>query len=191
MAKGSRTDVEQEVGAWVAEYGDRLVHYAWVLVRDPQEAQDVAQEAFLRLYRWRAGAGASRPVTPALLYRITQRLALDHLRRPTRPPSLDETATDGDYAWESEVVARLDVEAVLAQLSWSDRAAIWLFYFDGWTTEDIAGHLGVTRANVRGRLFRARQRFLKAWTARDGREGSGGAGQGAGAARKGQVTDGR
>ena len=70
------------------------------------------------------------------------------------------------------MVVRLDVEMVLAELAWPDRAALWLFYFDGWTTEDIARHLGVTRANVRGRLFRARQRFMKIWQARDGAAGS-------------------
>ena len=172
MAKPGRADVEQEVGEWVAEYGDRLVQYAWALVRDREEAQDVAQEAFRLLYRWHAGPGAARPMTPALLYRIAQRVALDRLRqRPTRPLPRDSAAEPAPL-WDAQGDLRLDVELVLAEIAWSDRAALRLFYCDGWTTEDIARHLGVTRVNVRGRLFRARQRFMKIWRARDVEEDS-------------------
>ena len=145
MAKRGRAEVDQDVGEWVVEYGDRVVHFAWALVRDPEEAQDVAQEAFLRLYRWRVGPGASRPMTPALLYRIAQRVALDRLRRRPTHPLPGNWAGEPVAPWDAGVDVRIDVRMVLAELAWADRAALWLFYFDGWTTDDIARLLGVTR----------------------------------------------
>ncbi len=161
-----RREVEQAVSRWVEAYGDRLVRYAQVLVEDREEAQDIVQEVFLRLYRWQCHHPA-RTVEPAFLYRIVKHLAIDRLRERTRRERLAKAAAVRvpGVDWESPAVDRLDLAAILEGMSPADRSALWLFYYEGWSSRDIARWLGVTRANVRGRLFRARRRFLEAWRA--------------------------
>lgn len=159
-----REGVEQAVSRWVEAYGDRLVRYVQVLVEDREEAQDIVQETFLHLYRW-LGRRPTRSVEPAFLYRIAKHLAIDRLRERTRRDRLaratEPSAPVAD--WEESAVNRMDLAAVPKGMSWADRSALWLFYYEGWSSWDIARLLGVTRANVRGRLFRARRRFQEAW----------------------------
>lgn len=161
-----RSEVEQAVSRWVEAYGDRLVRYAQVLLQDPEDAQDIVQEAFWRLYRWQC-QHPTRTVETGYLYRIVKHLAIDRLRERTRRERLAqaEAVRAPGADWESPAVDRLDLEDILEKMSPADRSALWLFYYEGWSSRDIARGLGVTRANVRGRLFRARRRFLEAWRA--------------------------
>src|SRR5207302_4229699 len=100
------------------------------MVLDPQDAEDLTQEAFARAYRARLGY---RPTAPpgAWLHRIAVNTAISHLRRRrlTRllPLRLYQAPDERDYA-RSE--ARTLIEGALGELSPKLRAAVALHYFN-------------------------------------------------------------
>jgi len=120
----------------------RVLRYAARLLGDRSEAEDVAQEAMLRLWRiapdWRQGE--ARVTT--WLYRVVTNLCTDRLRR-ARPRGLDEVAepeddTPGpaDRMIEADRVAALD--QALARLPDRQRQAVVLRHLEGLTNPEIA-----------------------------------------------------
>lgn len=78
------------LSTWMARWGDRLVRYAHFLINDPDMAQDIAQEAFLRLYVHMGRTGEEPRVawlfTVAKTWRMMPGAARGHQHRwPTSP----------------------------------------------------------------------------------------------------------
>lgn len=140
-------------------------------VRDPDEALDVAQEAFIKA--WRAlpqFRGDSQFYT--WLYRIAVNCAKNHLvARDRRPPSLDfDIGVDGVGATPDLLQDLDDPESLLARdelqkaifaavhdLPEDLRSAVSLCEFDGLSYEEIAIVMECPVGTVRSRIFRARE----------------------------------
>lgn len=125
------------------------------IVLDQADAEDLAQETFVRAYRARL---SYRPTAPpgAWLHRIAVNTAISHLRRRrlTRllPLRLYQTPEEHDY---SRSEARSIVEPMLHQLSPKLRAAVVLHYVHGYTREEISVILGIPSGTVASRLNKA------------------------------------
>jgi RNA polymerase sigma-70 factor (ECF subfamily) len=75
---------EDTVETIVAQYETALLRYAARLLNNPVAAQDIVQEAFLKLFKnWHAGLQPTNNLS-AWLYRVTHNLAVDHIRRENR-----------------------------------------------------------------------------------------------------------
>ena len=145
-------------------------------VRDPHEAQDVAQEAFIKAYRALANfRGDSQFYT--WLYRIAINTAKNYLvARGRRPPESDISAEDaefmdGDHDLKDiespeRLMLRDEIEATvhraIAALPEDLRTALTLREFDGLSYEDIAAVMQCPVGTVRSRIFRAREAVDKA-----------------------------
>lgn len=154
-AQGDQDWASPYVNAW----GDRLAHFAFTYVLDPDDAQDVVQEAFLRLVRW-GRAHPREPASLAWMYTVTRNLAVDVLRRrrremPTRVAEWVRVAPD----LETRVAARSTID----RLPPRDREVLWLFYYEDWSAEDIGRALDMTPNAVRLRLVRARRKLEHLW----------------------------
>jgi RNA polymerase sigma-70 factor (ECF subfamily) len=123
-----------------------------VILRDPDEAQDVAQSAFARALerRQRFHGGDVR----AWLYTIGIRLALNELRRRRRFVAPSDAA-EPEWAMSSEP----DLWLAIAQLGPPQRAALVLATLDGYTHAEIAGILGVREGTVSSWLSRSKDRL--------------------------------
>jgi RNA polymerase sigma-70 factor (ECF subfamily) len=160
----------------VLKYQHRIMALVVRFVRDPHEAQDVAQEAFIKAYRALANfRGDSAFYT--WLYRIAINTAKNHLAaRNRRPPEMDVSAEDAEF-YEGEhglkdidsperLLLRDEIEAtvqrVLQQLPEDIRTALSLREFDGLSYEDIAIAMQCPVGTVRSRIFRAREAIDKA-----------------------------
>lgn len=125
------------------------------MVLDPQEAEDLTQEAFARAYRARL---RYRPTAPpgAWLHRIAVNTTISHLRRQKLarllPGRLYQAPDDREYA-RSE--ARSMVEDALADLSPKLRAAVVLHYFHDYSRDEIAHILGIPSGTVASRIAKA------------------------------------
>ncbi|HMO09535.1 MAG TPA: RNA polymerase sigma factor [Paracoccaceae bacterium] len=129
----------------------RLVGYATrILGGDRAEAEDVAQEAMLRLWRiapdWRDGEAE----VSTWLYRVAANLCTDRLRRRMRRggPGLDEVPEmpDGSPDIEARLIAgdRLAaLQAALDRLPERQRQAVVLRHIEGLANPAIAGILGI------------------------------------------------
>ncbi len=152
-----------------AEYHQRLYHYTLSLLHDPAEADDAAQETFVRAAR-QLESLRDRQALTAWLYRIATHVCLDQIRRRARDRTIgaDDDAYDLDQAEDDapsleQIIERSDMSACVQRdldgLSDSYRAVILLHDLDGLTGPQIAEILGVSLATVKIRLHRARVRL--------------------------------
>jgi RNA polymerase sigma-70 factor, ECF subfamily len=137
------------------EHWSDVFRFALAWTNDWSAAEDLAQEAYLRLWNQRARLDWSRPVLPWLLV-TTRRLATDRfraLRRRLLPTSQPATL-------DQAVQARwLDVCAAMAELSPLERAALVMTAVEGATYEEAGRVLGTTAGALRAAVSRARTKL--------------------------------
>ncbi|TAM54970.1 MAG: RNA polymerase sigma factor [Acidobacteria bacterium] len=171
-------DDEGALDVLVAAFAPGLLRFARRTLADPEEAEDVVQEAFVRLWRarrrWRPTATLS-----TYLHTIVTRLCLNRrrslLRRPAHGslPADDEAAHPGDRAPDPERLAAsaqlgTALAAELAALPPNQRAALLLRHEAGLSYQAIAAALDTTAGAVESLLSRARARLrgrLAGWLA--------------------------
>lgn len=157
---GRRIDYDEWLRPWVTAYADRLVRFLWTYTADEEAAKDLTQEVFLRLYReHRRYPG--RVVHGGWLYSVGRRLAIDLARRNRVAEKLKRRLYVSAPA--EDPTTRLALEALLDRLPARDREVLFLFYYQGWSTEEIARHYGCPVATVRTKLYRARDKLKKLW----------------------------
>lgn len=159
----------------VERYQARAYRLAWSLLRDAEEARDLSQEAFLRVYQ-SAGRFRGDARFSTWFYRILVNLALDHRRRqrwwrrvvddrddadaglverqPAREPD------PGDRLSEAQTMTR--VWDAVRRLSPQQRAAVVLSVQEQLSTAEIAAVLECSEPTVRVHLHRAVQALRKA-----------------------------
>jgi len=154
----------------VARHQDAVYSMAVRFVRSSGDAEDIAQEAFLRAYRGLADfKGESRFST--WLYRITWNLCADWMRAHRKPGRahlpMDDAreVADGRVDLESDLVRTEERRAVRKALDRLDdkyRAVVSLLYFQKLSYEEIAAVLNVPMKTVETRLYRARKLLREA-----------------------------
>ncbi len=131
-----------------------VLRTTFLVLHDRGRAEDVTQDAFLRLYeRWRGVSAIEHP--QAWVRRVAVRAAVraaQQARLRTAPLPDDERPT-----WDD--VPDVDLARAVAALAPQQRAAVALFYLDDLPVEDVARHLGVSTSTVKQHLFRARSRL--------------------------------
>jgi RNA polymerase sigma-70 factor (ECF subfamily) len=141
-------------------------------MRDRQEAEDLAQDVFLRLYRSRKRYRPEARFT-TLLFRIAQNVARNAVRTRRRKPCtpvgrLGETALSGrPLATRPEAPSRpLEraelagvVHAAVAQLGGRQRMALELFQFEHRSCGEIAAEMAMSPKAARSLLYRARNQL--------------------------------
>jgi RNA polymerase sigma-70 factor (ECF subfamily) len=151
---------------WVLHrYRDRVVRLAAHVLHNPREAEDVAQEAFVKAFR-QIGQFRGESGFYAWLYRIVINLCLDRMRRKcvTSEMPLEGTLTSL-VAISPDVEKRLAVEQVLDSLTSPMRAALVLREVEGLEYAEIADVLNIPVGTVRSRLNTAREQFRRRWVA--------------------------
>lgn len=156
-------------GAWQALVGAHqgaAFRLAYLLLGSADDAEDVAQEAFVRAFRSLDRFDADRPFRPWLL-RIAANLAHNRRRsmgrylaaveRLFRAESQPGAARDG-HRLEQQEEARLLWQAV-GRLKPSDREVIYLRYFLDLPVDETASAIGVAPGTVKSRLHRALARL--------------------------------
>jgi RNA polymerase sigma-70 factor (ECF subfamily) len=153
----------------VKKHTSQIVGLAWRLVGNREEAEDLAQEAFLRLHRsLPTFRGDSRIGT--WLYRTTTRLAIDHLRRErikrklfffrqdNDAPDPVELASDSRRDQRRELLAQEAMQTLrkgLNKLSSRQQVIFTLRHYEGLSLKEIAEHLGLETGTVKTHLHRA------------------------------------
>jgi RNA polymerase sigma-70 factor, ECF subfamily len=164
---------EEAFQALFGHYSSRLINFAHRSLRSREEAEDVAQEALLRVYRKKDRYDPARPFR-AWLFSIAVRLVSNRRRDSKRHPGLSldgrpEEGTQGpppelpdapsgrpEQAVEKQRLVQA-VQETLEALPENQRAAVLLARFEGMSYEEIAQALDISEASVKSLLFRARQ----------------------------------
>jgi len=123
------------------------------------EAEDAAQEAFVRAYSALATFRGESDMRTWLV-RITTRLCIDLLRARRRRPEVfldDQTSEPADGGWESDVTERHSIVRAIAELPPHYKAAIVLRHLQHMSYSEISASLGIPLATVKTHLRRARR----------------------------------
>ncbi|MBI2931701.1 MAG: sigma-70 family RNA polymerase sigma factor [Planctomycetes bacterium] len=165
----------------VRRYKNAIVSFTFRFVGDYRTAEDLAQEAFLRVYR-RIGDYNSSAKFSTWLYTIAGNLAKDELKRRARHPakSLDwqsgksavtthnvPTLVDGQSPAPEESMEKDEMRAAIAKaltlLKEDDREILLLKDVQGLPYEEIAQILDLPMGTVKSRISRARLAFKEVW----------------------------
>ncbi len=174
----------------VGRHQQAVYRILYRLLRNKQEAEDIAQETFLRCYHHLGKFDQDRPFAP-WLYRIATNLALSSLRRLARhqfipwdvcdnrisetqavdsglQPNLasregSSRSLDPEAAWERKEVG-LEIVNALKSLKPPDRLIVILRYFEELSYDEISYIMQTRRNSIEVRLFRARQKLRSMMT---------------------------
>ena len=147
----------------VDRYARRLQAFAWRMLGDREEAEDVVQDSFLRLWkharRWKPGAARFS----TWLYQVTANGCRDRLRkrRDHSAEAVDWLVDDTPGGREQLQQAERDavVQQAVNELPDRQREALLLSHYDGMGNQDIAAVLEVSVEAVESLLARARRRL--------------------------------
>ncbi len=155
-------------GRLVTRHQQTVFNIAYRVTGNRQEAEDVAQETFVKAYRALNRFDTERPFAP-WLYRIATNTALNWIKRRRPEAELDkETAlADPSPGPEAQAIAAdtsARLRAAIAALPPNYRAAIELRHFQDLSYQEMSDALDVPISDVKSWLFRARRKLKKVLT---------------------------
>jgi RNA polymerase sigma-70 factor (ECF subfamily) len=161
----ARTQAEEAaVAALVNQYAGSLYRVAYSVMRNPADAEDAVQEAFLRVLRHRDTLDEVRDHRVWLI-RIVWNIVLDRKRRAKTRPETDDVSelarvlpSNGLSAEQIASAAQHHAKVLgcVEKLPLKEREVLMLSAFEELSSVEIAEVLGITESSVRSRLFRAR-----------------------------------
>ena len=175
-------DLEGSFERMVRVYEDRLYTFAHRLSGNPEDAEEIAQDAFVRAYRALKTYEAERIRALSLkawLYQITLNVARNRARgKRANHVSIDEQGSDGRAAWEPEDDPdsrpdsrfekgrrRADIATLVSGLPERYRSALILRYMEGLRLEEVAAvlkqPLGTVKSNVHRAVNALREALLE------------------------------
>jgi len=157
---------ETALRSWMQRLGPRLITLSAGICRDRHRAEEIVQEAFVKL--WRNPPDAGEAAYHSWLRRVVTNLSINALQRTKRPGALPEFSTDRalqardrpDQSSESDE-SLLRLRAAMDRLDPAKRAILMLRASEQLSYEEIAVHLGVPVGTVMSRLNRARTALVE------------------------------
>jgi RNA polymerase sigma-70 factor (ECF subfamily) len=157
----------------VTRYQTEATRIAQLITRDRALAEDVVQNAFVRVFERIAQYDLERPFAP-WFFRIVSNDALKAAQRSSRHSSLSEQSSTefdqlpDDAPGPDELLTTLEqfdsVTAALEKLAPEQRAAIVLRYYAGLSDREVGERMGSAPGTVRWRLHAARKRLRQLLT---------------------------
>lgn len=142
-----------EFEAFYQRSARQLHGYLCRLTRDPATADEILQEAYIRMIN---APGLEEPQRKAYLYKTATNLLRDRWRRLKREKEWSEL--DGfREEFHQNFDLSLDVSAVFEKLPARERAVLWLAHVEGLSHREIANVIGCKEKSVRVMVFRARE----------------------------------
>lgn len=145
------------------QYRERLHRFLVFRLRNPRDADDISQDAYLRFLQISTQETIREP--QALLYRLASNLVYEfHVRQRRSHVTFDSEVAEGqaersDDIWRDEVGERISsaqqIEAVLRRMPKSYQIVLLLRKRDGLSPEEIAQRLNLSKATVYTYLIRA------------------------------------
>ncbi|ACV61325.1 RNA polymerase, sigma-24 subunit, ECF subfamily [Desulfofarcimen acetoxidans DSM 771] len=135
---------------------DQAVRICWLILRHQQDAEEVAQDAFLKLYVHRQHLQDVRAFR-SWFYRILVNTALDKVRKRKAVINIDEIHLSSPSNDILQAERRMLIDGAMRHLSYGERTAVVLVHFIGCTEAEAAEAAGWKLGKLKYRLNRARR----------------------------------
>ena len=151
-----------------ARYHSSIYGYILGMVGNPEQAQDLTQDTFVKAFK--ALPGTHDLVLPAWLYRIATNTALDALRHRRRltwlpfAPGEDEAIPADEPDLPTHLAEDEAMRVALSRLTLQQRACLLMRARDGLSIDEIAMATRMSKGNVKMTLYRAKERFRAAYS---------------------------
>lgn len=154
----------------VEKYHDPLMRAAWRIVRNREEAEDIVQEAFVKIYKNADKFEKLEGIEfKSWAYKITVNTAITHYRKlkkgevltedPTMFQEVEEEAADDHFAYAAD--AKAVVASVLVQMPEHLGKVLKSYYIEDKSYRTIAQEEKISIPTLKMRLFRAKKLFRK------------------------------
>ncbi len=150
----------------VDKYKDKVYSLVMSMLKNKEEAEDVAQEIFVKIFKalpkfkhkakfstWVYRIAYNECIS-TLRKRKKHTVALDHVSQAYLADTEDETID-----WRETEIKHQLLHLALKQLSETNRGLVHFFYFDNLPVDEIAKITGFTASNVKTKLFRIRKKL--------------------------------
>lgn len=153
----------------VDKHKDKAFNLAFRICGNREEAEEVAQDAFIKAYRSLKDF-RQKSSFATWLYRIVYNTAISLVRtRKNRLLSVEEFPADavdflGSSTTEEEAADDFRnslINFALQKISEEERGLITLYYYNELDTEELSAVTGISRSNIKVKLFRARQKMAE------------------------------
>ncbi|PIR41105.1 MAG: RNA polymerase subunit sigma [Candidatus Yanofskybacteria bacterium CG10_big_fil_rev_8_21_14_0_10_46_23] len=152
----------------VEQYERRIINFHYRFVGNRQDAEDLAQETFIKAYK-KLDTLKDKAKLRSWLFQIARNISIDHFRKhKDREVALENEALQHfaqlafvDYkTQETQNALKEELDACLKRLSDQDRRIIKLLYYEGFSYKEISQTLGINQNTLKSRLHRVRQALL-------------------------------
>jgi RNA polymerase sigma-70 factor (ECF subfamily) len=157
---------EAKLRAWMQDLGPRLIALSAGICRDRHRAEEIVQEAFIKL--WKNPPDVGEVAYASWMRKVVTNLSINALQRTRRPGTLPEISDDPALRTrrladeECEARESLDrIRVAMDRLDDQKRAILMLRAHEELSYEQIADHLGVPVGTVMSRLNRARAALVE------------------------------
>ena len=149
---------DPEFTRYVQQYRKSVINAALCYVRNTSDAEDIAQEVFMKLYTY-SGTFASEEHVRAWLLRCAVNLSKNLLQ--THWFRFSEPLESAEEKMHYDVTAEDGVLRLLHRVSRKNRIALYMYYYEGYQTAEIAKMLRTSESAVSARLSRGRKQLRK------------------------------
>lgn len=163
--EGGRAMDREELGRQAWAMRAALLRLAMSILKSPQDAEDAVSDAVVRAFERLATLRSDAAVRPWLM-KITVRCCYERARRARRETLREDVEPLCPPVWPREEGSLM---ACIEKLPEGERAALILYYYEGFCVRDVARALGLPRPAASMRLSRGRRR-LRELLSEEGRD---------------------
>jgi RNA polymerase sigma-70 factor (ECF subfamily) len=170
----SRGD-QQALSELFCRYARYVRGIAYKAVRDQAEADDLVQDIFLHIYRKSKMFDRSKGPARSWIAQVAYRRSIERRRRLTSRHFYTHVSLDNDLAdtlylpdgaaiYENGLEARFGRKAIketLGALSENQKKTLWLFFFEGYTLDEIAIEMRQSVGNIKNHYYRGLDRLRR------------------------------
>lgn len=151
----------------VTSYQDMVFTLAFRILQNREEAEEAAQDVFIKVYKGLRNFNQKSKLS-TWIYRITYNTTINRLRSFKRKPELidiektseTETNISTDALFEMGKKERVEIiKQSISMLPETESVIVTLYYYEELAINEIAEITGITRQNVKVKLFRSRQKL--------------------------------
>lgn len=146
--------------AWLVDrYQHRVFRHCFYILHDENAAEDAAQEAFLRAFQKLHTFDSTKASFKTWLLTIATRHCLDELRKKAPLPLHHSEYVESPLATPQQQAAAAELRDAVLRLPPRYRTVVSLYYWQGYSYEEIAAYMRVPIGSVRGWLHRAKRQL--------------------------------